>query len=142
MGACSVVLGAILSPAGISGPAPGALIHSRSFVRSFVRSGSGGGGCDDMRRRYGATIWCDDMVRRYGATICIDDMVNRYARPENRKGQEHVAPGPDVVCFCDSLLYFCFLTHLIIFPISVGTIPAIKSWSCTRPMCSTSVSHS
>ena len=139
MGACSVVLGAILSPAGISGPAPGALIHSRSFVRSFVRSFWFWWW---WMRRYAPPIWCDDMVRRYGATICIDDMVNRYARPENRKGQAHVAPGPDVVCFCDSLLYFCFLTHLIIFPISVGTIPAIKSWSCTRPMCSTSVSHS
>ena len=84
MGACSVVLGAILSPAGISGPAPGALIHSRSFVRSFVL----------VLVVVDATICAADMVRRYGATICIDDMVNRYARPENRKGQEQYAPGP------------------------------------------------
>ena len=67
MGACAVISGVIVSPAGISGPAPGALIHSCSFVRSFVGSGGsgsgggGGGGCDDMRRRYGATICTTDM---------------------------------------------------------------------------------
>lgn len=44
-----------------------ALIHSRSFVRSFV--GSGGGGCDDMHCRYALPIWCDDMHNRYASTI-------------------------------------------------------------------------
>lgn len=87
-----------------------ALIHSRSFVGSG--SGSGGGGCDDMRRRY-------------GATICTTDMHRRYARHENRKGQEQYALGPDIVC--DSLLYFCWSIHLIIFPISVGTMRARNS---------------
>jgi len=47
----------------------------------FVGSG-GGGGC------------IADMHCRYAPPICIADMVNRYARPENRKGQEHVALGP------------------------------------------------
>ena len=54
MGACSVMSGVIVSPAGISGPAPG-----RSFVRSFVCSGGGwlvGGCATDMHCRYGATI--------------------------------------------------------------------------------------
>ena len=76
MGACSVMSGEIVDSRGISGPALGALINSFLFV------GSGGGG------------GCDDMHCRYGATICTTDMHHRYARPENRKGQEHVAPGP------------------------------------------------
>ena len=52
MGACSVMSGEIVDSRGISGPALGALINSFLFVGS-----GGGGGCDDMRRRYGATIW-------------------------------------------------------------------------------------
>ena len=84
-GACSVISGVIVSPAVISGPAIGS-VNSFPFVRSFV--GSGGGWLVD------ATICATDMDCRYGATICATDMVRRYARPENRKGQEHVAPGP------------------------------------------------
>jgi len=52
-------------------------------VNSFLFVGSGGGG--------GCIA---DMHCRYAPPICIADMVNRYARPENRKGQEHVALGP------------------------------------------------
>ena len=70
------------------------------------------------------------------ATICATDMHCRYALPiwcddmqglKTEKAKSMLLLAPDVVCFCDSLLYFCFLTHLIIFPISVGTMPAIKS---------------
>jgi hypothetical protein len=52
------------------------------------------------------------MRHRYGLPICIADMVRRYARPENRKGQEQYALGPDVVYFCDSLLLFDPLDYL------------------------------
>lgn len=54
-------------------------------------------------------------MRRYAPPICIADMVRRYARPENRKGQERIALGPDVVYFCDSLLLFDplnYFTHI------------------------------
>ena len=136
-GACSVISGVIVNPASIYWLRIGSV---NSFP--FVRSGGGGGGCDDMRHRYAPPICATDMRHRYGATICATDMVRRYARPENRKGQERIALGPDVVYFCDSLLYFCCFIHLIIFPISVGTIPAMKSSSCTSPIWETSVSHS
>jgi len=97
-----------------TGSGSAALIHSRSFVGSGSGSGSGsgGGGCDDMRHRY-------------ALPICTTDMHRRYARHENRKGQEQYALGPDIVC--DSLLYFCWSIHLIIFPISVGTMRARNS---------------
>jgi len=58
----------IVSPAGISGSAPGL----RSFVRSLVLVlvvVDATICIADMVRRYGATIWCDDMHHRYGATI-------------------------------------------------------------------------
>lgn len=86
-GACAVISGVIVSPAGISGAAIGC-VNSFPFVRSFVRS------LVLVLVVVDATICAADMVRRYAQPICIDDMVNRYARPENRKGQEHVAPGP------------------------------------------------
>ena len=81
MGECSVISGVIVNPASIYWLRYWLRIGS---VNSFPFVGSGGwlvGGCDDMRHRYALPIWCDDMHRR-------------YARPENRKGQEHVAPGP------------------------------------------------
>jgi len=81
MGACAVISGVIVSPAGISGPAPGALIHSCSLVLVVVVVDA-------------LPICIADMHCRYAPPICIADMVNRYARPENRKGQEHVALGP------------------------------------------------
>ena len=52
-----------------------ALIHSRSLVLVLVLV------VVVLVLVVDATIWCDDMH-------------HRYARPENRKGQEHVAPGP------------------------------------------------
>jgi hypothetical protein len=60
MGACAVMSGVIVSPAGISGPAPG-----RSFVRSFVR----------------LLVLVVVVVVVVDATICIADMVRRYAPP-------------------------------------------------------------
>lgn len=82
MGACAVISGVIVSPAGISGSVIGCV---RSFVRSLVLV---------LVLVVDATICIADMHCRYAPPICIDDMVRRYARPENRKGQEHVAPGP------------------------------------------------
>ena len=81
-----------------------ALIHSRSFVGS---GSGGGGGCDDMRRRYGATIWCDDMHRRYGEPIC---------KAGKQKRPRACCSWPLMVYFCDSLLLFSdplyYLPHI------------------------------
>jgi len=111
------------------GSGSAALIHSRSLVL-VVGSGSGGG-CDDMRHRYGATIWIADMDCRYGATICKAGKQKR----------------PRACCSWPLMLFafvirYCCLIHLIILPISVGTMVAMKSSSCTRPMCFIFVSHS
>lgn len=111
-----------------------ALIHSRSLVLVLVL-------VVVVRwfwfwwwwmRRYAPPIWCDDMHRRYAPPIC---------KAGKQKRPRAYCSWP-LMLFAFVIRYFCFLTHFIIFPISVGTIPAIKSWSCTRPMCSTSVSHS
>ena len=133
-GACAVISGVIVSPAVIYRLRIGC-VNSFTFVGSGSGSGgggSGGGGCDDMRRRYGATICTTDMVRRYGEPIC---KAGKQKRPRT------CCSWP-LMLFAFVIRYFCFLIHLSIFPISVGTIPAIKSWSCTSPMCETSVSHS
>ena len=132
MGACSPISGVIVSPAGIYWPATGS-------VNSFPFVGSGGWFWFWWwMRRYAPLIWCDDMRRRYGATICTTDMQGR----KTEKAKSNTLLAPDVVYFCDSLLYFCCSIHLIIFPISVGTMRARKSSSCTRPMCFIFVSHS
>ena len=86
-GACAVMSGVIVDSRGISGPAPGALIHSCSLVLVLVL-------VVVVVVVVDVTICAADMVRRYAPPIWCDDMVNRYARPENRKGQERVAPGP------------------------------------------------
>lgn len=85
MGACSVVLGAILSPAVIFGAANGCA-NSFPFVGSGSGSG-GGGGCDDM---HAPPIWCDDMVRRYAPPICTTDMQGR--KTEKAKSMLLLAP--------------------------------------------------
>ena len=62
MGACSVMSGEIVDSRGISGPAPGALIHSCSLVLVLVVV------------VVDATICAADMVRRYAQPICTTDM--------------------------------------------------------------------
>lgn len=103
MGACSVISGVIVSPAAIYWFRIGS-------INSFG-SGSGGGWLVDA-----PPIWCDDMHHRYALPICIADMQGM----KTEKAKSNTLLAPDVVC--DSLLYFCCLIHLIIFPISVGTI--------------------
>jgi hypothetical protein len=61
MGACSVVLGAILSPAVIYGPAIGS-VNSFPLVLVLVLVVVDATICaTDMVRRYALPIWCDDM---------------------------------------------------------------------------------
>ena len=62
-GACAVISGVIVSPAGISGPAPGALIHSCSLVLVLVL-------VVVVVVVVDATICAADMVRRYAPPIC------------------------------------------------------------------------
>lgn len=71
MGACSVISGVLVSPAGIYWLRIGS-INSLPFVGSGSGSGSGGwlvvGGW--LMRRYAPPICIADMHCRYGATIC------------------------------------------------------------------------
>jgi hypothetical protein len=67
MGACSVVLGAILSPAVISGPAIGS-VNSFPLVLVLVLV---------VVVVVDATICATDMVRRYALPIWCDDMQGR-----------------------------------------------------------------
>jgi hypothetical protein len=91
-GACAVISGVIVSPTGIYWLRTGS-INSFPLVLVLVLV-------------VVVVVDATDMHHRYAPPICIADMVRRYARPENRKGQEHMLLAPDVVCFCDSLFYF------------------------------------
>lgn len=106
MGACSVISGVIVSPAGISGPAPGALIHSRSLVLVLVLV------VVVLVLVVDATIWCDDMHHRYALPICTTDMVRRYGEPICKAGKQKrpraCCSWPLMVYFCDSLLLFSY----------------------------------
>ena len=113
MGACAVISGVIVSPAGISGPAPGLRSFVGSFVRWFVRSLVLVVVVDaticiaDMHHRYASTIWCDDMHRRYASTIC---------KAGKQKRPRACCSWPLMVYVCDSLLLFSdpldYLTHI------------------------------
>ena len=93
-GACAVISGVIVSPAGIYWFRYWFRIGS---INSFGSGSGSGGWLVDA-----PPIWCDDMHHRYALPIWCDDMVRRYARHENRKGQEHIALGP----WCCLLLWF------------------------------------
>lgn len=101
-GACAVISGVIVSPAGISGAAIGCV---RSFVRWFWFWWW-------WMRRYALPICTTDMHRRYGATIC---KAGKQKRPR-------ACCSWPLMLFAFVILYFCFRIHLSIFPISVGTI--------------------